>query len=38
VVVRADPDREWTLGQTLSLAAPQGRIHVFGADGQRLRR
>ena len=38
VVVRADPDREWTLGQALSLAAPQGRIHVFGADGQRLRR
>jgi multiple sugar transport system ATP-binding protein len=38
VVVRADPDREWELGQVLSLGAPQARIHVFGADGRRLRR
>jgi multiple sugar transport system ATP-binding protein len=37
-VVRADPDREWEIGQTLSLGAPQARIHVFGADGRRLRR
>ncbi|HEU5437129.1 MAG TPA: TOBE domain-containing protein, partial [Telluria sp.] len=38
VVVRADPERDWELGQMLSLGAPQARIHLFGADGQRLRR
>ena len=37
VVVRADPEREWKVGQTLSLGAPQGRVHVFGEDGTRLR-
>jgi multiple sugar transport system ATP-binding protein len=37
VVVRADPEREWRVGQVLSLGAPQGRVHVFGEDGQRLR-
>jgi hypothetical protein len=37
VVVRADPEREWRVGQVLSLGAPQGRVHVFGEDGKRLR-
>jgi multiple sugar transport system ATP-binding protein len=37
VVMRADPERRWETGQVLSLGAPQGRIHVFGADGKRLR-
>jgi ABC-type sugar transport system ATPase subunit len=37
VVVRADPEREWRVGQLLSLGAPQGRVHVFGEDGKRLR-
>jgi hypothetical protein len=35
--VRANPEREWRVGQVLSLGAPQGRVHVFGEDGQRLR-
>jgi multiple sugar transport system ATP-binding protein len=37
VVVRADAGRDWRVGQELLLAAPAGRIHVFGEDGQRLR-
>jgi multiple sugar transport system ATP-binding protein len=37
VVVRADPEREWRTGQLLALAAPQGRVHVFGEDGKRLK-
>jgi multiple sugar transport system ATP-binding protein len=36
-VVRADPERVWETGQILSLGAPQGRIHVFGEDGKRLK-
>ncbi|MFL6674109.1 MAG: ABC transporter ATP-binding protein [Massilia sp.] len=37
VVVRADAERDWQAGQALALGAPQGRIHVFGEDGRRLR-
>jgi ABC-type sugar transport system ATPase subunit len=37
VVMRADPERTWSAGQVLSLGAPQGRVHVFGEDGKRLR-
>jgi multiple sugar transport system ATP-binding protein len=37
VIVRADPERSWEIGQVLSLGAPQGRIHVFGEDGKRLK-
>jgi multiple sugar transport system ATP-binding protein len=37
VVMRADPERAWSTGQLLMLGAPQGRIHVFGEDGKRLR-
>jgi multiple sugar transport system ATP-binding protein len=37
VVMRADPERAWETGQVLSLGAPQGRMHVFGEDGRRLR-
>jgi multiple sugar transport system ATP-binding protein len=37
VVVRADPEQEWRVGQMLSLGAPRGRVHVFGEDGKRLR-
>jgi multiple sugar transport system ATP-binding protein len=37
VVVRAAPEADWRAGQTLSLGAAPGRIHVFGEDGKRLR-
>jgi ABC-type sugar transport system ATPase subunit len=37
VVMRADPERAWEAGQVLSLGAPQGRVHVFGEDGRRLK-
>ena len=36
VVVRADPDTEWAVGQRLSIGAPLERIHAFGEDGRRL--
>lgn len=35
LVVRADPDGEWRVGQRLSIGAPLQRIHVFGENGQR---
>jgi len=35
IVVRADPDRAWDIGQVLSIGAPLARIHVFGENGRR---
>jgi multiple sugar transport system ATP-binding protein len=37
VVVRADPERDWQAGHQIALGAPRSRIHVFDADGRRLR-
>jgi len=33
IVVRADPDAQWRIGQPLAVGALPGRIHVFGEDG-----
>ncbi len=35
LVVRADAERSWEIGQALSLAAPSARIHVFDQGGRR---
>ena len=35
IVVRADPDAQWNIGQQLAVGAVPGRIHVFGEDGRR---
>ena len=35
VVVRADPDASWDVGQHLQFGAPLARIHVFGENGRR---
>jgi len=37
VIMRADPEIAWETGQVLALGAMQGRVHVFGEDGKRLR-
>jgi multiple sugar transport system ATP-binding protein len=35
VVLRADPDTNWAVGQHLALGAPRARIHVFAENGRR---
>ena len=35
LVVRADPDGDWSVGQRLAIGAPLARIHLFGENGRR---
>jgi ABC-type sugar transport system ATPase subunit len=37
ITVRADPERPWKIGQTLTLGMAATRMHVFDRDGLRCR-